>query len=117
MLSILAMEKRKMGLVSELPAVYLQTLSSDSRDSPPEMSRTCFSWGMLQVVSTATLRCPTVSRARPISRVTMAPVSTRNMYSIFLPFYHRYLTMWMSYFVITLKSAEIIYKCDVIVII
>ena len=36
----LAMEKRKIGLVSLLPAVYLQTLSSGSKDSPPEIKRT-----------------------------------------------------------------------------
>ena len=38
--SHLAMEKRKMGLVSLLPAVYLHTRSSGSRDSPPEISST-----------------------------------------------------------------------------
>ena len=42
----LAMEKRKMGLVSLLPAVYLHTRSSGSRDSPPEMRRT---WNCKQV--------------------------------------------------------------------
>ena len=34
--SRLATENRKMGLVSELPAVYLHTLSSVSSDSPPD---------------------------------------------------------------------------------
>ena len=43
LLSMLATEKRKMGLVSELPAVYLHTRSSASRDSPPEIRRTCSS--------------------------------------------------------------------------
>ena len=43
----LAMEKRKMGLVSLLPAVYLHTRSSGSRDSPPEMRRT---WNCKQVL-------------------------------------------------------------------
>ena len=96
---MLAMENRKMGLVSELPAVYLQTLSSDSSDSPPwliiiniinylliinwpDMRRTCFSWGMPQLVCTACFRWWTFSRARPMSRVSMLPVSTRNMYNM-----------------------------------
>lgn len=38
-LSMLAKEKRKMGLVS-VPALYLTTVESGSRLSPPEMSRT-----------------------------------------------------------------------------
>ena len=46
LLSMLATEKRKMGLVSELPAVYLHTRSSASRDSPPEIRRTCSSPGV-----------------------------------------------------------------------
>ena len=37
---------------------------------------------MPQFVSTATLRWATVSRASPMSRVTMAPVSTLKMYNI-----------------------------------
>ena len=41
----LAREKRKMGLVS-VPAAYLQTRSSSSRLSPPDIRRTCFSGGM-----------------------------------------------------------------------
>ncbi len=36
--SRLATENRKMGLVSELPAVYLQTRSSVSSASPPDQS-------------------------------------------------------------------------------
>ena len=41
----LAREKRKIGLVS-VPAAYLQTRSSSSRLSPPDMRRTCFSGGI-----------------------------------------------------------------------
>ena len=37
--SRLATENRKMGLVSELPAVYLQTRSSVSSDSPPDVDQ------------------------------------------------------------------------------
>ena len=54
----------------------------------PEMRRTCFSWGMPQLVSTALFKCWTVSSARPISRVSMEPVSTRNIYNI--------LYLWLS---------------------
>ena len=104
MRSNLAMEKRNMGLVSLLPAVYLHTRSSGSSDSPPEMRSTwgsrgdhqpggvllptadqvelpptCLSSAMPQVLATALLRWATVSRARDISRVIMEPVSTRKM--------------------------------------
>jgi hypothetical protein len=43
---------------------------------------TCLSTGILQYDATAVLRWATVSRARFVSRLSIQPVSTRNMYSI-----------------------------------
>ena len=54
---MLATENKNIGFVSELPAVYLQTLSSGSKDSPPDISSTCFSLGLGLLVELSTTMC------------------------------------------------------------